>query len=29
MAKQKNLYRDHHFNQIKTGWNVVSPSSSA
>lgn len=23
MAKQKNLYRDHHFNQIKTGWNVV------
>ena len=23
MAKQKNLYKDHHFNQIKMGWNVV------
>ena len=23
MAKQKNLYRDHHFTQLKTGWNVV------
>lgn len=23
MAKQKNLHKDHHFNQIKTGWNVL------
>lgn len=23
MAKQKNLYKDHHFNQIKTGWNIA------
>lgn len=23
MAKQKDLHKDHHFNQIKTGWNVL------
>ena len=23
MAKQKNLYKDHHFNQISTGWNIA------
>ncbi len=23
MAKQKTLHKDHHFNQIKTGWNVA------